>query len=194
MSHTALAEAISESAGEAGCDVAALNAAAWAAGVCPEATHGLVGAALALGASVPALSAASPPVADDRTLLSAAEDMTAACAEMLAAAQGQRAQAVANYEAACDEIALLLASADDDDPAELPMLGIAAAQRRIADCETAIEGLDETIARVTYAIGCLERVPDDMEAAYEAPLAYIRSGHVLPYSGDWLTAPERHAS
>jgi hypothetical protein len=182
VSLTPMAEELRGDAAELGRDIAGLNAGAWAAGVMPEATGALIGAALTLGARPASLSAQSLPVYDDQVMLAAGADMTDIATDLLCQSGAVRARAVADYEAACSEIA---AAAKDDKAT------IAAALRVIADCETAIESLDVTIKRLDYALSCLYRLPDDMETVYEAPLAHVRSGGVLPHSGDWLTMPEQ---
>jgi hypothetical protein len=188
MTRTAQADEIAESAIETGAAAAGLNAAAWASGVDPEGTGSLVGAALVLGATPAAIFAGSLPLENDRAMLAAAEDLLGTCAGMLHHSRSMRQQAVAGYEAACDQIA----AAYDDEDDEAARSAIAAAQRTIADCETAIESLDVTIRRLEYAVTCLYRLPGDMEAVYEVPLAHVRSGGLLPHSGDWLSAaPER---
>ena len=182
MTWTAHADEITGDAAGLGRDCARVNAAAWSAGADPEATHGIVGAALTLGASVPSLSARCDPLPDDRTMVSAAADLEAACAETLAAARGLRDRAARETDDACDAIAAV-----SRDPGERAAAVIAAAQRRIADCETAMESLDVTIKRLAYALACLERVGTDLEAAYEAPYGFVRAGGRLPLAGDWLT-------
>jgi hypothetical protein len=179
MSRTACAEEMAEAAREAGHAAAELNAAAWSAGVVPEATHGITGAAVALGAPVSSLFARVRPLHDDKAMLESASDLEGSCAEMLRDSRSFRQSSAAEHVAACDAIAAM--------DTGVPPAVIIAAQRRIADCEAAIELLDDLIRRLEYALACLYRVPDDLEATYEVPYAHVRAGGVLPRAGDFLT-------
>ena len=190
MSRTAHAEELAEDARLIGQDAARLNAAAWAAGVAPEATHGIVGAALALGAPTSALFARSRPLEHDKAMLEAAADLEASCAEMCRAARRMHDAAAIEAERAAAAIeAAQRAMRRAKTQAESAGLAraIEAAQRRIADCEAAMEILDDLIRRLRYATAALSNVPDDLQSAYEKPYELVRAGGVLPFAGDFIT-------
>ena len=190
MSRTAHAEELAEDGRLIGQDAARLNAAAWAAGVAPEATHGIVGAALGLGAPQTALFARSKPLEHDKAMLEAAGDLEGSCAEMLRDARRQGDSAASEAEAAARAIEAaqraMRRAKTKDESAGLAR-AIEGAQRRIADCETAMEILGDVAKRLHYAVTCLSRVPDDLAATYEKPYDVIRAGGVLPFAGDFLT-------
>lgn len=190
---------------EPGFVCAAVNASAWCARVDPEATRGLIGAALALtsGDAGKALWSAADPCPDDAALLTSAAELEGAVAELLgharrlaaacreslkaaycaaaaaqagiAAAQAQLAGA-GNTQAAAAESALGSAQA-----------ALSAAQAEIADCEAALEIIDETGTRLAHALNCLRKVPDDLAGTYEVPYGHIRDGGKLPHYGEFLT-------
>ena len=191
MTWTAQAEAFAESLPELGMCVAGLNAAAWGAGVDPMATSGLVGAALALGASQSDLFPRGQIVNDDREMLTCNADMESDAAELFkqgvnlgsavesALGQAQRAAAAA---------AARQRTATTKGEEAAAARELARAQREIADCECALEILEQALPRLDYARACLSRVPDDLLTTYEAPYELVRRGGKLPYSGEFLTA------
>ena len=61
------------------------------------------------------------------------------------------------------------------------------ARRVIADCEAALEIIDETGTRLAHALNCLRKVPDDLAGTYEVPYGHIRDGGKLPHYGEFLT-------
>lgn len=190
---------------EPGFVCAAVNASAWCARVDPEATRGLIGAALALtsGDAGKALWSAADPCPDDAALLTSAAELEGAVAELLgharrlaaacreslkaaycaaaaaqagiAAAQAQLAGA-GNTQAAAAESALGSAQA-----------ALSAAQAEIADCEAALEVIDEAVTRLAHALNCLRKVPDDLASTYEVPYGLVYDGGKLPYAGEFLT-------
>jgi hypothetical protein len=185
---TARAEEIAEDATTLGGGVARVNARAWAAGVDPGATGGLVGAALTLGAS-PAQLLVRPdlqPLHDDREMRETASDLESEAAGMLRAAGDLREHAIRDHDAACTAIAGQQAA---QAAGGWPYPAAAGTARRvIADCECAIEIADVLIRRLEYAARCLSQVPDDLLDIYQVPYDHIRRGGVLPYRGDFLTA------
>lgn len=198
MTWAARAEALADDLGELGGAVTSVNAAAWRAGVDPEATAGLSGAARALGARPPAFSTRIAPLPSDREMLGRAADLEADAGDMLRAAQDMRKAAAADWSRACDELRAVLAAQRAARSGEwITYTAIAASQARIADCEVALEMLAEMIRCLAYVLTCLSRVPDDLATAYEVPYRHIRRGGVLPAAGDWLTglvtAGERNA-
>ena len=191
---------------EPGFACAAVNASAWCARVDPEATRGLVGAALALtscGAGT-ALWSAAAPCPDDAALLASAAELEGAVAELLgharAMAEACRQALDAAYAAAAAAGAAIAAA-----QAQLAAAGnaraagaaesalaaaeaaMAAARAEIADCEAALEIIDETGTRLAHALNCLRKVPDDLAGTYEVPYGHIRDGGKLPHYGEFLT-------
>lgn len=203
---TAQAEALADAIHEPGFRAAEVTASAWSAGVHPEATHGLVGAALALtdGQAMGSLWARVPPCPDDKTLLEQSAELEGAVAELLAYARKVTgaclealAAAVARAAAARAAIAAAqaqLAGAEGRDAALLrgiiaaAEIELLAALSEAADCECALEILGAVAGRLEYALKCLRRVPDDFAQHYETPLAYRREQGPLPVSGAFLTA------
>jgi len=178
---------------EPGFAVAGLNASAWCARVDPEATHGLVGAALALtsGDAGKTLWSAADPCPDDATLLTAAAELEGAVGELLEHARRMTAACRADYETALAAAAAARAAIDS---AKTPQARaeaedtLRAARSVIADCEAALEILDETGTRLAHAGNCLRRVPDDLAGTYEVPYAFVQDGGKLPYDGEFLTS------
>jgi hypothetical protein len=205
MSWTALVGELAEAMRETGDSAAALNAAAWSAGVMPEATKGLVGAALALGAPLRALFVHIDPLKDDRAMLTASQDIESAVAEMLRDARNLWQRIVADREnayrclaaarAAYAAAQATLAKAGSGFAAGFAVAAAASAAasaaadaaRRIAECDAALDILRPVIRRLGYALACLSRVTDDLEGIYEAPYALVRGGGKLPFEGEWLT-------
>jgi hypothetical protein len=194
MNWTPQAEELADSLLEAAFSAATLNAAAWSAGVMPEATQGLVGAAMALGAPLHSLFAHVDPLRDDHAMLTAAQDIEGSVAEMLKHAQDLWNQIADDLEMAYQALAAISAAVPAGATAEEAAAAQAAAEAaraeammRIADCETALEILDRAGRRLQYALACLARIPDDLEGVYEAPYDLVRSGGKLPFEGEWLT-------
>ena len=191
---------------EPGWGAAATCASAWQARVDPDATHGLVGAALALtdGEALSGLWAPMPPCPDDATLLTAVTELEGAAAEMLQrcrdmarecedahdAAVGAFEQARADAERALAMGAAAASPAADAAAGALSAAadaGMDGAAAVIGDCEAALEILTDTEKRLIHALNCLRQVPDDLAATYETPYQVVRDGGQLPYDGDFLT-------
>ena len=178
---TAQAELLADAIREPGFKAAEVTASAWRAGVHAEATHGLVGAALALtdGEAMGSLWAEVEPCPSDAVLLEHAAElegavtelttwcsrMTRDCQDALEAAYGAAAAAGAAIAAAQAAI-----GAADSPQAAATAAGVPRRSRRrcrprrqaeIADCEAALEILASVLGRLEYALKCLRQVPDD---------------------------------
>jgi len=189
---TGRAHLLADAIREPGFGCAALNAAAWAAGVIPDATAGLIGAATALtsGECGPQLWAQAGPCPDDRTLLAAAAELEGACAELLRQASALARDcrsALASARAAAASAAAALDAATTAAARSAAESALAAARAEIADCEAALEILGGTGSRLDHAVKCLRKVPDDLAGAYETPYAHVRETGPLPYEGAFLT-------
>ena len=176
---------------EPGFQAAEVNASAWCARVDPEATHGLVGAALALtsGDAGKKLWSATAPCPDDAALLTAATELEGAVVQLLEWARTMAAGCRADFEAAMEaaqRARALMASDDDATRAEGAAL-MAEAQAVLGDCEAALEILDETGTRLAHALNCLRKVPDDLASTYEVPYELVHDGGQLPHAGEFLT-------
>jgi hypothetical protein len=192
---TGQAHLLADAIREPGFDAAAVNASAWAAGVNPDATAGLIGAATALtgGDCGPQLWAQTDPCPSDQALLVAAAELEGAVADLLKHASAlardcRAALAAAHAKLASAGAALAAAQAQGAEDAAAAAQGQqGAALAEIADCEAALEVLDDAGRRLEHAANCLRRVPDDLAGTYETPYAHVRDGGELPFSGDFLT-------
>ena len=190
---TGQAHLLADDIREPGFAAAALNAAAWSAGVNPEATAGLIGAATVLtsGDCGPQLWAQADPVPNDQALLTAATELEGAVAQLLKYASGMARDCRAALEAAQEAAA---AAAETAAAAENPQARaaaqekLAAARATIADCEAALEIINEYGSRLAHAANCLRRAPDDLASTYETPYQFVHDGGDLPYDGEFLTA------
>lgn len=188
---TAQAELLADAIREPGFRAAVLTASAWRAGVHPEATHGLVGAAMALtdGQAMGALWSEAEPCPADAVLLELAAELEGAVTELHVAATRLAAacrEALAVATSSASRAATDLASADPGVKAAAEA-GLAAARAAIADCEAALEILGQVRDRLEYALKCLRQVPDDFASHYETPYGFIRHHGPLPATGDFLT-------
>jgi hypothetical protein len=179
---TAAAEVLAEDAGSLGLAASSAAARAWEAGVAPEATRGLISAALAFGGGQ--APADGEPVRRDQDLAEAAEMLSADAGDMLAA--GRRL--IGDAERAAQDAAEALAAARGSNrPADEITEVSAWAARVLADCDTATEIAADLAGRLEWAIARLADVPGDLEATYESVYQLLASGGALPYAGDWLT-------
>lgn len=187
MNWTAQAEDLAGALPQLGTRVSEARAAAWRARVDPEATEGLTGASVALGAS--RLITSVRPMGTDWEMLSRTADYEAEAGELLAAARKLYDQVQAALEAAQDAAvaAAAMEASTDGMEREAATRARREAEREAADCENALETLDEAGPRLDYALACLQRVPDDLAVTYEAPYDLVRNGGKLPYDGDFLT-------
>lgn len=188
---TGQAHLLADDIREPGYAAAALNAAAWAAGVNPEATAGLIGAASALtsGDCGPQLWAQAGPLPDDQALLTAAAELEGAVAQLLKYASQMARDCRADLEAAqAAATSAAAASAETSQARAAAQDRLAAARAVIADCEAALEVTGDCGSRLAHAANCLRRVPDDLAGTYETPYAFVHDGGKLPYDGEFLLA------
>ena len=189
---TGQAHLLADAIREPGFACAALNAAAWSAGVNPEATAGLIGAASVLtsGDCGPQLWAQADPCPSDQEFLTAAAELEGAVAELLkyasALARDCRA-ALEAAQAAAGRAAAAVASAETAQARTAAEDALGTARAAIADCEAALEVTDDAGGRLAHAANCLRRVPDDLAGTYETPYQFVHDGGELPYSGDFMT-------
>ena len=203
---TGLAEVLADDIREPGFGAAVLCATAWCARVDPDATHGLVGAAMALtdGDALSLLWHDMPPCPDDAALLSSTEELQGDIAGhmgalgRLVAACGQEHEAAASaYVVAAkeaDAAKARAASASTEQARNAARAEYEAAAARAnaaavvaADCETALGILHGAGGKLEHAMNCLRRVPDDLAGTYEEPYQLVHDGGKLPYDGDFLT-------
>ena len=190
---TAQAHLLADAIREPGFACAALNAAAWSAGVSPEATAGLIGAASALtsGDCGPQLWAQADPLPNDQALLTAAAELEGAVAQLLKYATGLAQacrSALQSAQATAAQAARALAAAETPQARAAAEDALRTAKAAIADCEAALEIIGDCGGRLAHAANCLRRVPDDLAGTYETPYAFVHDGGDLPYAGDFLTA------
>lgn len=189
---TASAQLLADAIREPGFAAAAANASAWAAGVNPDATAGLIGAATALtgGDCGPQLWAQADPCPSDQALLAAAAELEGAVADLLkhaSALAGDCRAALESATAQAERAHAAAASAPTPQARAAAEADLAAARAVIADCEAALEVTDDAGRRLEHAANCLRRVPDDLAATYEVPYVHVRDGGDLPFSGGFLT-------
>jgi len=183
---------------EPGFACAAVNASAWCARVDPQATHGLVGAALALtsGDAGKALWATTAPCPDDAALLAAVTELEGTLAQLLEWASRMAAGCRAAFTEAMEEAQHARAMLASTDPGVRGEGEARLNQARVVlgDCEAALEILDDTGTRLAYALNCLRKVPDDLASTYEQPYQLVHDGGQLPHDGDFLTGTSREAA
>jgi hypothetical protein len=207
---TGVAQLLADDLGFPGYGAAEANARAWKARVRPEATRGLVEAAMILtgGDAGAALWTASETCPDDKTLagwaadleghlgelLKRCRDMTQACRAAFEGAVAEHEAATATARAAQGRMASSAtpdahAAAEHDHQAAMER--VLAASLVIADCEAALEVLARTESQLSAAIDAVRRVPADLAETYETPYQHIRAYGPLPRDGDFLTAAAR---
>lgn len=192
------AEQLGDAMMELGAAAGALFASAWRARVDLEALGALAGAATALGQERLKLTLRGEVLPSDRELRERAEDLEADAGDLWRAATAMRTDAAAAWSGATRDLArarAVLTSSKDDDVRAEAQIAAAEANARIADCEVAMEILGDVTGRLGYAIGCFQRVPDDLATHYEAAYALRRQDIALPADGDFLTgtsAPPEH--
>lgn len=171
----------------------------------PGRDQGPGGAALALtdGDAGGSLWGSAPPCPDDKTLVEGAAELEGWAAELLkrssqiarecradlAAAGAALGEALAAQRAASAQAAVGR-NAGQAAAAEAALTEAreaeSAARAAIADCEAALEILDECGTRLAHAANCLAKVPGDLAAVYEQPSEHLADGGTLPHSGDFL--------
>ena len=189
---TGQAHLLADAIREPGFAAAALNAAAWSAGVNPEATAGLIGAASALtsGECGPQLWAQTDPCPSDQEFLTAAAELEGAVVQLLGYATALARDVRADLESAqatAAQAAAASSSAENPQARAAAESVLSAARAAIADCEAALEVTDDAGGRLAHAANCLRRVPDDLAGTYETPYQFVHDGGELPYSGDFMT-------
>lgn len=190
MTWTAQAEDLAATVGELAAEAAGLNGAIWAAGVDPEATASLIGAAIVLGASQRDLFPRGTVVGSDAEMVEHVTDLEHDTGELLRRAT----DLTTRVEEALERAILAAAEAEaagrrarSSGQRAAAAAAHKAAMDQIADCQAALEILSEAIARLDVAYARLQQVPSDLGTVYEAPYAHIARGGVLPHSGDFLT-------
>lgn len=170
---------------------AAVNASAWCARVDPQATRGLIGAAMALtsGDAGKELWAAASPCPDDAALLTAAAELEGTVAGLLDQARRMAAGCRAGFGTAMEQAQRARALTASPDPGARSQGENLLAEARpvLGDCEAALEILDETGTRLAHALKCLRQVPDDLASTYETPYRLVHDGGKLPHDGAFLT-------
>lgn len=187
MSFAAQAEGLAADAADLGRDAALVVASGRAARIAPEATRGLVAAAVTLEAPHLDFYAAAEPVPTDAALLGAASDLESGASDLLREAERLRIAAAEARKAAAVAAAAAHRQEGTAGSTEQTRMAISAAVSQAADCDSAIEILDVLARRLFHARDRLGQVPDDLESAYEIPYAHVRRGGALPHSGGFLT-------
>ena len=179
-----------------------------AAGLDPDATRGLAGAALALGAeSLAVYRAEATRYADDREFRAEVDDTEAGVSDRAAAVARLASDAEAARQAGYD--ALDAASDQLEGARAMPTSGpcdgchgarsaaiaaahlaIADAEERIGYAEAAAELLAAATEKLARALGCLQRVTVDYSEVYEPVIDHVRAGGVMPYDGDFVTGAD----
>jgi hypothetical protein len=194
-SWTAQAAALADAIREPGFRAAEVTASAWRAGVHPQATNGLVGAALALagGDAQGSLWAQVAPCPRDTDLLEQGAELDGAVAEFGVYAVRLRDTCRDALEDAAERAAAARARTTADDPGirAAALAALERARAEMADCEAALEILGDknggVLGCLDYALTCLRRLPGDFTEHYETPKAHIRQHGPLPAGGDFLT-------
>lgn len=193
---TQAAEQLAALAYDLGIEIALINAAAWKARVDPDATRGLVGAALTLGAPLSAVLPAGPLLRDDQQMIAAASDLESDVAGLLKNARDLACEINDNLTAAERDLERAmtdLRTARQENTKEAAALAAVAAQAvkeaqaQIADCETGLDVAVNLAECLQDALGRLQTVPGDLEDTYAVAYAHIRGGGTLPHDGDFLT-------
>lgn len=198
---TQAAEQLGDAMMELGAAAGSLFASAWRARVDTEALGALAGAAFALRQRLK-LTLRGEVLPSDREMRERAEDLEADAGDLFRTAAQMRTDAASAWSGACRDLQrarAILASSQDGDVRAEARIAAAEASGRMADCEVALEILGDVTGRLGYAIGCFQRVPDDLATHYEAAYSLRRQDIALPADGDFLTgtpappADSRHA-
>lgn len=186
------AEELGQDFSELGGAAGELFASAWRARLDLDALGALAGAAVALGQR-PAVTRPrrrGEVLPSDREMCERAEDLEADSGDLLRICQQMAAGTQNSWSQACRDLQAARAAWNDAKTGEARGVAehdAADANARIADCEVAMEIISGITGRLSYAIGCLQRVPDDLATTYEAAYSLRRRGHRLPADGDFLT-------
>lgn len=181
------------------------------AGLDPAALGGLVGAAAALGVDGLTVYAAGrgpgARYANEGEFAGELADAEDDIAERLKAARKLHDQTVTTFDAALDDLdagrqalaaALSMPTKDKCDGCHgakaaailAAETAIAAADQRIAICQSALEILAELTARLRHALARIRAVPSDLGETYESVYTLIRRGGVMPHQGRWVTGQQ----
>lgn len=176
MSWTSRAEVLADTS-ELAADATAMAGSCRAAGLDPRSFHGIIGAAVALGAYP--INATGIPWASDKDLIIAICDLLDLIADKWRAYQRLR-YAVANRRAwarACYQGA-------PDDP------GAGFYLKVVADCNTALETLESLPGRLRAASARLNAAPEQIGETYAAVYQLIAAGRRMPVNGRWITGED----
>lgn len=185
MSLSATAEVLADDAQEIGLAASMTAAQAWAAGVDPEVTRGMIAAALALGCGETPPGRGAPPVRTGQDLVDVADLLASDARGMLGAVRSLQAGIA---QAAAAATAELQRARSADLPAHELAQVSARAARVFGDCDCAAELAADLAARLDWAIARLGDVSEDLEGVYEPVYDLMARGGLLPYAGDWLNA------
>jgi hypothetical protein len=188
MTWTYRAEAILDGITETGLCAAAIVAAAWRAGVEPDATAGLTAASLALYAEPKdLLTGPLYPLTRDRELIAAAADAATDTGDHARATRilsDQVTDALSAAMAAADAAARWLAKAETSSERASARRELRRAEQEIADCEHALTILVDAGERLGRALDGLERVPDDLLEVYDLAYEHRRNGGTFPFDAN----------
>ncbi len=187
---TARAEGLDDTEDEADA-AASIYASGWAAGLDRAATVPLRDAAFGLGASSVQLMARKLPWATDREMFDAvdglATDVRWRLRKAVLMAVACRVALVAAYAALAAARAM---PSRTKEQAAAKERAIAAARRKVADCEEALEILAELGQRLTAVSGSLDYLPEVFGAEYEGILRTVDAGIRLPHDMTWFDLAE----
>ncbi len=191
----AAAEELADGIREHGYAAAALVASAWRAGVDPDATRSLLGAASVLtgGDAVSRAWDRVPPCVSAGQFLGGAEEIEGETAGAFRFAQRMAGDCAGTLDAAAEgyeqarQAADAAAAAGDGDAEAAARDQAGWLQAVIGDCEAALEVIGAAAETLREAALLLLRVPADFEETYEEPLRFAASGRKLPRDGGFIT-------
>jgi hypothetical protein len=171
---------------------AELFGSAWRARVDLEALGALAGTAIALGQRPLVMQPheRGEILPSDREMRERAEDLEADAMDLLRTGGQMKSDCSDDWQLACDDLRKAqeaMKAAKDRKAENVARAAARAASNRMADCEVALEIITEAGSRLSYALSCLRRVPDELSTTYEAAYALRRRDIALPADGDFLT-------
>ena len=176
MSWTGQAEVLADTS-ELAVEAHAMAGHCRATGLDPRSFHGIIGAAIALGAYP--VNATGIPWASDKDLIIAICDLLDLIADrwrdhqrLVYAVANRRAWARACYQGA------------PDDPGAGFYLNV------IADCNTALETLEPLPGRLRAATARLNAAPEQLGETYAAVYRLLAAGRRMPVDGRWITGED----
>lgn len=178
---------------------AELFGSAWRARVDLDALGALAGTAIALGQRPLVMQPhqRGEVLPSDREMRERAEDLEADAGDLDRTGRRMHSDCTDDWQRACDDLRKAQEAVKDAENRKAENAARAAARaasNRMADCEVALEILADAGSRLAYALGCLQRVPDELASTYEAAYWLRRQGVALPADGDFLTATPAGAS